>query len=230
MNPIGISAIQEFHESYQASMFESNGWMIPQKYTSIADEITTVEKFVGIYDISSYVKFIFYGDNVLEILQLNFQLLNSLNDQVNILKSVDYGFSLLLGKLTKNEYFIFVDQSYKTLVMEIVKMSSKGVFHFVDMTSGLTGIRLLGPMACDVIASVSSFDLRNKKFSNMSVAQISLMKIHAYLFRIDIQSKLCYDIFVSRDIGLFVWNELMYAGKCFGIAPFGFEAMKKLNS
>ena len=96
MNPIGISAIQEFHEEHQAIFVENNGWILPSKYPFINNAINVVEQFVGIHDISSYAKIILNGDNILEILQLNFQLLNSLNDQVNILKSVDYGFSLLL--------------------------------------------------------------------------------------------------------------------------------------
>jgi len=229
MNPIGMSAIQEFHEEHQAIFVENNGWILPSKYPFINNAINVVEQFVGIHDISSYAKIILNGDNILEILQLNFKFTSPFTDQVRFMKSIDYDFTLLLAELTKNEYFILVDRLHKTNLMEIIKTSYKDSVYFVDMSSGLTGIRLIGPMASEVITAVSAFDIRTKHFSNMSVAQISLMEIHAYLFRIDIQNKPCYDIFVSRDIGLFVWNELIHTGKYFGITPFGVEVMNKLS-
>ena len=229
MNPIGISAIQEFHEEHKAIYVENNGWMVPSKYPSIINAINAIEQFVGIHDISSYGKIILNGDNILETLQLIFKFISSFTEQVRFMKSIDYDFTLLLGELTENEYFILVDRLHKTNLMEIIKTSSKKSVYSVDMTSGLTGIRLIGPMASEVIAAVSSFDIRTKHFSNMSVAQISLMEIHAYLFRIDIHNQPCYDIFVSRDVGLFVWNELIHTGKYFGITPFGVEVMNKLS-
>jgi len=229
MNPIGISAIQEFHEEHKAIYVENNGWMVPNKYPSINNSINVIEQSVGIHDISSYGKIILNGDNIVETLKLNFKFTSSLTEQVRFMQSIDYDFTLLLGELTKNEYFILVDRLHKMKLMEIIKNSSEKSIYSVDVTSGLTGIRLIGPMASEVIASVSSFDIRKKHFSNMSVAQISLMEIHAYLFRIDIQNQQCYDIFVSRDIGLFVWNELINSGKNFGITPFGVEVMNKLT-
>ena len=39
MNPIGISAIQEFHEEHKAIYVENNGWMVPNKYPSINNSI-----------------------------------------------------------------------------------------------------------------------------------------------------------------------------------------------
>jgi len=229
MNPIGISAIQEFHEEHKAIYVENNGWMVPNKYSSINNSINEIEQFVGIHDISSYGKIILNGDNILETLKLNFKFTSSLTEQVRFMQLIDYDFTVLLGELTKNEYFILVDRLHKTNLMEIIKNSSKKSVYSVDMTSGLTGIRLIGSMASEVIAAVSSFDIRTKHFSNMSVAQISLMEIHAYLFRIDIHNQPCYDIFVSRDVGLFVWNELIHSGKNFGITPFGVEVMNKLT-
>ena len=229
MNPIGISAIQEFHEKHQATYVENNGLMLPSKYPFINDAIIAVEKSVGIHDISSYVKIIFNGDNILETLQLNFEFISTSTNQVRFMKSLDYDFTVILGELAKDEYFILVDRLHKTNFMEIIKTSSNRSVYFVDISSGLTGIRLIGPMASDVIAAVSPFDIRTKHFSNMSVAQISLMEIHAYLFRIDIQNKPCYDIFVSRDFGLFVWNELIHSGKHFGITPFGVELMNEIT-
>ena len=46
MNPIGISAIQEFHEKHQATYVENNGLMLPSKYPFINDAIIAVEKSV----------------------------------------------------------------------------------------------------------------------------------------------------------------------------------------
>ena len=120
MNPIGISAIQEFHEKHQATYVENNGLMLPSKYPFIDDAIIAVEKSVGIHDISSYVKIILNGDNILETLQLNFEFISTSTNQVRFMKSIDYDFTLILGELTKDEYFILVDRLHKTNLMEII--------------------------------------------------------------------------------------------------------------
>ena len=220
MKPIAISAIHQFHEKNNAILTQVNGWMMPKRYASVEDELGIIENFVGIHDISPKAKLIVHGDGFFGVLSEKFEVISELNHKAMFMRSFKYGFELILATLTNNQYLIITDPEFKNAVTEICDRSN-----FVDISSGLTGIRLIGPKARDIIYGISSFDVRDKNFPDLSVAQISVMHQHAYLLRMDIQDKLCYDIFIAREIGLFVWNQIMIVGNSLGIAPIGTELM-----
>ena len=224
MNPIAISAIHEFHENNNAILTEVDGWMLPKRYAAIKDEYEIVENFVGIHDISSKVKLILHGDNVFEVLSEKFEVFKQ-NHKVIFMRSFEYGFEFILAKLTKNQWLLLADQYLKNMLIQSVEKAMP----FVDITSGLTGIRLIGPKSRKVMHSITTFDIRDKMFPDLSVAQISLMHQHAYLVRADIEDKLCYQIFVGREIGLYVWNQIIILGNSMGVAPIGNQIMDQIT-
>ena len=224
MNPIAISAIHQFHEKNNAVLTLINGWMMPKRYVGIRDELEIVENFVGIHDISSKVKIMLNGDDVFQILSENFEVISELDRKVMFMRSFKYGFEFILAKLTKNQHLILTEQQLKNVVTQICQKD----ISYVDITSGLTGIRLIGPKSRDTINAISSFDIRDKMFPDLSVAQISVMHQHAYLFRTDVEGQLCYDIFVAREIGLYVWNQIITLGNPMGIAPIGTQVMDEI--
>ena len=224
MNPIAISAIHEFHENNNAILAEVDGWMLPKRYAAIKDEYEIVENFVGIHDISSKVKLILHGDNVFEVLSEKFEVFKQ-NHKVIFMRSFEYGFEFILAELTKNQWLLLTDQNLKNMLIQSVEKA----IPFVDITSGLTGIRLIGPKSRKVMNSITTFDIRDKMFPDLSVAQISLMHQHAYLVRADIEDKLCYQIFVGREIGLYVWNQIIILGNSMGVAPIGNQIMDQIT-
>ena len=224
MNPIAISAIHEFHENNNAILAEVDGWMLPKRYAAIKDEYEIVENFVGIHDISSKVKLILHGDNVFEVLSEKFEVFKQ-NRKVISMRSIEYGFEFILAELTKNQWLLLGDQYLKNMLIQSVEKA----ISFVDITSGLTGIRLIGPKSRKVMHSITTFDIRDKMFPDLSVAQISLMHQHAYLVRADIEDKLCYQIFVGREIGLYVWNQIIILGNSMGVAPIGNQIMDQIT-
>ena len=224
MNPIAISAIHEFHENNNAILAEVDGWMMPKRYAAIKDEYEIVENFVGIHYISSKVKLILHGDNVFEVLSEKFEVFKQ-SHKVIFMRSFEYGFEFILAKLTKNQWLLLADQYLKNMLIQSVEKAMP----FVDITSGLTGIRLIGPKSRKVMNSITTFDIRDKMFPDLSVAQISLMHQHAYLVRADIEDKLCYQIFVGREIGLYVWNQIIILGNSMGVAPIGNQIMDQIT-
>ena len=224
MNPIAISAIHEFHENNNAILAEVDGWMLPKRYAAIKDEYEIVENFVGIHDISSKVKLILHGDNVFEVLSEKFEVFKQ-NHKVIFMRSFEYGFEFILAKLTKTQWLLLADQYLKNMLIQSVEKAMP----FVDITSGLTGIRLIGPKSRKVMHSITTFDIRDKMFPDLAVAQISLMHQHAYLVRADIQDKLCYQIFVGREIGLYVWNQIINLGNSMGVAPVGNQIIDQIT-
>ena len=224
MNPIAISAIHQFHEKNNAVLSLINGWMMPKRYVGIRGELEIVENFVGIHDISSKVKIMLNGDDVFQILSENFEVISELDRKVMFMRSFKYGFEFILANLTKNQHLILTEQQFKNVVTQICQKD----ISYVDITSGLTGIRLIGPKSRDTINAISSFDIRDKMFPDLSVAQISVMHQHAYLFRTDVEGQLCYDIFVAREIGLYVWNQIITLGNPMGIAPIGTQVMDEI--
>ena len=64
----------------------------------------------------------------------------------------------------------------------------------------------------------------------MSFKDGSIDKIKCRVMRISFTGELSYEINVQASYGLSVWEKCMYAGKEFGITPYGTEAMHLLRA
>ncbi|SLN43488.1 sarcosine oxidase subunit alpha [Oceanibacterium hippocampi] len=83
--------------------------------------------------------------------------------------------------------------------------------------------RLLGELCGDI-------DLSSEAFPFMSVREGHVAGLRARVFRVSFTGELSYEINVSADCGLALWNACMMAGEKFGITPFGTEAMHVLRA
>ena len=73
-------------------------------------------------------------------------------------------------------------------------------------------------------------DLSAEAFPFMSVRSGTFAKVPARIFRISFAGELSFEVNVSANYGLRVWEAVMDAGQEFGITPFGTEAMHVLRA
>jgi glycine cleavage system aminomethyltransferase T len=76
---------------------------------------------------------------------------------------------------------------------------------------------------------LTALNLAERGLPDGSCAQTHLAKCHAIVARRDVSGLLAYRIFVMRDVGEFVWDALMEAGRGRGLAPIGTEAWRALG-
>ncbi len=89
---------------------------------------------------------------------------------------------------------------------------------------------LAGPRAREVLSAVvADLDVSNAAFPFMAAGAASIAGIPGRLFRISFSGELAYELAVPASCALQAWLALLDAGRAFGIAPYGLDALNTLR-
>lgn len=99
-----------------------------------------------------------------------------------------------------------------------------------DVTSVYANLFLAGPRSEAVLSKLTSLNVSEDKFPDLSCAQANLAHVHAIVLREDIRSIPGFHILISREYGESVWEAIVHAGHEFHLQPFGLEALTLLRS
>ncbi len=99
---------------------------------------------------------------------------------------------------------------------------------FVSVTEQWAQFAVAGPKARAVLQRVidPAYDISNAAFPYLAVAELSILGgVAARLYRLSFSGELAYEIAVPSRFGDALMRRLMEAGRDFGIAPYGTEAL-----
>ena len=230
--PIRLSAMNFIHARCGGVLVERDGWHQPIRYDSLENELTNLRSSVGICDVSPTGKFLIQG-----------------NDIDSYLSKTSFGFDMAVAgqviqhkdskrpevdtfrfcRLTENEMLLLTNPQQTTHLSEYIEDSMDQCAHIVDISSGLAGIKIIGPKAKLLLSSVTNFDLEEKHFGDMSCVQISLLGIHHFLIRMDVADVFSYELYFAREYGQYIWESLERSGKPFCVAPIGIDSVEYLE-
>ena len=92
-------------------------------------------------------------------------------------------------------------------------------------------VALQGPKAREVLAPlVTGLDLADAVFPHMAVAECSVARLPARLFRVSFTGELGFEINVPARHGRALWEAVWAAGQAHGITAYGTEAMHVLRA
>jgi sarcosine oxidase subunit alpha len=80
-----------------------------------------------------------------------------------------------------------------------------------------------------VAAVVAGVDLSNEAFPFMAASVATIAGVAGRVFRISFSGELAYELAVPAGHALKAWSAVLEAGKPFGIAPYGLEALNTLR-
>ncbi len=100
-------------------------------------------------------------------------------------------------------------------------LPSDGSVTFVDRTSAYCTIGLWGPKARDVMATLTDADVSHAGFPYGASREVVFGSIPVRLFRISYVGELGWEIYVSMEHALAVWDRVFEAGQPFGLVPVG---------
>ena len=98
-----------------------------------------------------------------------------------------------------------------------------------NVTSGMTVLRIAGLRARDVIASLTSLDVRDCSMPDGACAQAGFAEVHGTLLRVDIAGAAAFELYVAREFGVYVWEVVLESLGHDGVVPFGNEALRRLE-
>ncbi|MEI8612118.1 sarcosine oxidase subunit alpha family protein [Enterovibrio sp. Hal110] len=102
---------------------------------------------------------------------------------------------------------------------------------FTTVTDHWATMTISGPHSRNVLQQlVGDEDISEDTMPFMSWKTMKVAGVDARVFRISFTGELSFEINVSANHGLFVWEQVMRAGDPFGITPYGTETMHILRA
>ena len=230
--PVRLSAMHFIHVQHGATIVEGDGWQRPARYTYVAEEVEHAQNAVGICDVSPVGKLDIQGEDLDSFMDSAFPgiELPNIGSVSQYPAPGDSGIGVLtLARLADDEIMALTGPNQAPSVIQALGEDPEKCAHAVDVTSGLAGIRIAGPSAQQLLASITELDLDNGAFPNMSCAQIKAAEIHLFLVRVDLGGLQSYQLYFAREFGEYMWEALIDSGEPYDVKPIGIEAMARIG-
>lgn len=247
--PKRYTAMQKWHLENGAE-FEDVGqwkrpWYFPKNgedlHAAVARECLAVRNAVGILDASTLGKIDIQGPDAREFLNRVY---------TNAWTRLDVG-KARYGLMCKEDGMVFDDGVTACLadnhfvmttttggagrVMEWLEIYHQTEWpelkvYFTSVTDHWATMTLSGPNSRKLLAEVTDIDLDKDAFPFMSWKEGKVGGVPARVFRISFTGELSYEVNVQADYALGVWEQLIEAGKKYGLTPYGTETMHVLRA
>ena len=230
-NPIKLSAVHHRHVALGATMVDQGGWRRPSSYTTSQQEHDGLCSGVGLCDVSPAGKLYLQGADIDALFKAALPQAPILTEgQVarHTLSTGDEVARILLCRFAEDQLLVVTPPGKEQDVAEALNLPQESCVHLVDITSALTAIRVVGPRSRETLERLIDMDLSAEAFQNLRCAQASMALVHAMMVRIDFGDELGFELYVGRDLGEYIWDALMEAGRDLDITPFGLETLRRL--
>jgi aminomethyltransferase len=232
------TALNATHRRLGAKMVDFGGWDMPVEYSGCISEHMAVRTGVGVFDVSHMGDIQLRGPNSLAAVQRI-----SMND-ASKLKEGQAHYSALLypngtfvddvivHKFSENDYLLVINAGTREKDVNWVRQNvghMHGV-HVSDYSDYYTQLAIQGPKAVEVLRKLTDRDLDGIK--NYWFTWGTVCGLHNTLIaRTGYTGEDGFEIYVPSDVATSerVWNEVLEAGKEFGIVPCGLGARNTLR-
>jgi heterotetrameric sarcosine oxidase gamma subunit len=215
-HPYKVSAAYHAQAALKPTWAEIDGWRMPETFGDPAEEAIRIRSAVGLQDVSPLGK-----------LDIKGSAIDARVPQCERLEGVR---AALLHK--PGHALLLTAPRRESMVRDSlagVFGGSPGCVHITDVTSALTVLALVGPRATELLASLTSIDLRPRTLGDRTSAACNLAHVHATIYRSDWCEVPAYLVLVGREVGEYVWSTIQHAGGKLGLTPFGTAAERLLR-
>jgi aminomethyltransferase len=237
------TALNSTHRQLGAKMVDFGGWEMPVEYSGpissgLVAEHMAVRTGVGVFDVSHMGDIQLRGPSSLAAVQHI-----SMNDASKLGVGQAHYSALLypegtfvddviVHKLSENDYLLVINAGTREKDVQWVRSQighMPGV-HVSDYSDYYTQLAIQGPRAAETMAKLTDVDLsaiKNYWFTWGTVCGLS----NTLIARTGYTGEDGFEIYVPSDepTSVRVWNEVLEAGKEFGILPCGLGARNTLR-
>ena len=231
------TALNAMHRKLGAKMVDFGGWDMPVEYSGLIAEHMAVRNGVGVFDVSHMGDILIIGKQALEAVQHI-----SMNDASKLQIGQAHYSALLypqgtfvddviVHKLGDNDYMLVINAGTREKDWNWVRTNvSRFNCHPKEVSDYYTQLAIQGPKAVDVMRKLTDVDLdsiKNYWFKFGTVCGIP----NTMVARTGYTGEDGFEIYIPSDVPTSerVWNEVMEAGKEFGIVPCGLGARNTLR-
>jgi aminomethyltransferase len=236
------TALNAVHRQMGAKMVDFNGWDMPVEYPAsigcgIINEHMAVRTGVGIFDVSHMGDIRLAGPHALAAVQHI-----SMNDASRLaIGQAQYSALLypqgtfvddvIVHRLGEDEYLLVINAGTREKDFNWVRDNTRQFDCAVeDLSNDFTQIAIQGPKAVDLLQKLTDANLSAVKFYWVTRGTICGIP-DILLGRTGYTAEDGFEIYIPADetTSARVWNEILSAGKEFGVVPCGLGARNTLR-
>ncbi|WP_446745649.1 glycine cleavage system aminomethyltransferase GcvT [Silvibacterium acidisoli] len=231
------TALNDMHRRLKAKMVDFGGWDMPVEYSGLIAEHMAVRTGVGVFDVSHMGDIQLRGPGSLDAVQHI-----SMNDASKLVVGQAHysamlypegGFvdDVIVHKLSDNDYLIVINAGTREKDVQWVQRNVlKFKTHASDYSDYYTQLAIQGPKAVETLAKLTNVDLGSIKGYWFKWGTVCGLP-NTMIARTGYTGEDGFEIYVPSDVATSerVWNEVMEAGKEFGILPCGLGARNTLR-
>ncbi|GMQ90359.1 MAG: FAD-dependent oxidoreductase [Gammaproteobacteria bacterium] len=201
-----------------------------------AAEHRAVREGVGLFDQSSFAKFLLQGRDAERV--LNYVCANDVSVPVGTLVYTQWlnerggiEADLTVTRLQEDCFLIITSVSSQTRDFFWLKHHIPDGAHAVltDVTSGLAVLGVMGPRSRDLLARVTDADFSNEAFPFSTSQEIDLAYAKVRASRISYVGELGWELYIPTEFALSVYDAIVAEGGAFELRHAGMHAMNSLR-
>ena len=228
--PIKNSALNFSLIENGAAMIEHDGWNIAANFGNIEDELNAANNSVAISDISSLSKYKIYMPKLNDFLVRNGDNLRIGEVRKDNLTDHSHTVVHTTARLSIDELWVSSKTSKSSEKIKATYSNHDSGVELFEMTSALTGIRILGPDATLLLSELTDLNIGLNALRNLTAAQSMFLQVHGLLIRNDLINTPTYDLFIDRSYGIYAWEAIMDLGARHNAKLVGIECIDQLES
>ena len=231
------TALNSVHRRLGAKMVEFNGWDMPVEYSVIIAEHMAVRAGVGIFDVSHMGDIRLAGPQALAAVQHM-----SMNDASRLaIGQAQYSALLypqgtfvddvIVHRLGEEEYLLVINAGTREKDFSWVWGNIRQFDCVVEnLSDDFTQIAIQGPKGMDLLQKLTDANLAAMKFYWVMRGTVCGLK-NTLIARTGYTGEDGFEIYIPSDeeTSARVWNEVLEAGREFGVVPCGLGARNTLR-
>jgi sarcosine oxidase subunit alpha len=221
--PVARTPLHHWHASHGARFTNREGWQVVTAYGEAEREAAAARAGLGLADISASAKVSLRGAGVPPLVQS--LLPDSAAQRPGGVASLP-GKSALACRLTEEHLLLLATPPTAITLRAVPEGQSVTP---MDMSSAYAGFTLLGPHLEECLCRLTHLDLRAASIPVNACAETALAGVEALVVRLAGQALPTLFIYVPRDVGEYVWERLLEAGRDGPIMPVGLDALRLLR-
>ena len=205
-------------------------------FAAVGEEHRAVRERVGLFDQSSFAKFLLVGPDAAAA--LDWICANRVDKPVGSLTYTQMlnarggiQCDLTVARLAEDRFYIVTGTGFATHDFTWIERSiPEGLrASLVDVTSAYATLSLMGPKARDLLSEVTRDDVSNAAFPFGTWRGVTIDGAAVHALRVTYVGELGWELHVPTEQALAVYRRLLEAGAAHGLANAGYRAIESLR-
>lgn len=229
-----LTALDALHRSLGATMTDFAGWDMPLRYASERDEHNAVRTRAGLFDLSHMGEITVQGPEAVKA--LDYALVGNISTvgvgraRYTHICQEDGGIldDLIVYRLGETEYMVVANASNAQVVLDALAERAAGFDTEVrDDREAYALIAVQGPESPGILASLTDADLDGLKYYAGLPGTVA--GVPALIARTGYTGEDGFELFISPEHAVELWQALTKAGEGVGLVPAGLSCRDTLR-